>query len=318
MLSAARTLGDYVDKQTVNVTSPDSVALGDAVEHVQRSRLKAAGFVEAPTPSVDARELLPLAVRYVRPFGEKDRGFKDAMILRTIVEHAKGLAPGPILVVSNDDVFHEPEVRDQLTAAGLTCVVVRNLEAAAASLEAGLDEAGKEYLEEEAERAKAFLETRQTDIFERVMKAHVTEEFIKGQGPLSTIATFSFLSTFERVRQVRPMGITQVSRGHVLGSRHKVGNRVPITFYVKVAFDVMEREIPVSPLFGGSPPAIPLDAIDYTVPPMRGLPGLSAFAPAAPVLVDKTYEREIGVEAWLTEDKNGHFARLDIEKVSTW
>ncbi len=240
------------------------------------------------------------------------------MIARTIAEHAKQFRRAEILVISRDDVFHHPDVRRQWETAGVTPVVVKSFEEAAACLEAGLDAAEKEAIEEDIANITAFLKTRQQEIFDRLLKeVEVSESFIKG-GILQDPA---YYGTLERVRQVRALEITRVSHGHVLrGRRGREGQRRPVTFFVKVAFDITVRQFPISSLFSGGP-KIRLDAVDQ--PAVQSLFTLASTGSTAAatneVSVDITVEREIAVEAWLTEDeKTGEPVGLDIEKIATW
>jgi hypothetical protein len=315
MIGAARAVDKYLGPGTVRAEPPTDDALEREVERVQLGRLAAGGFVEIPTPDTDLRELLRHAVRWTKPFAENDKGFRDAMIVRTIAAHSAQFIGAEILIISYDDVFHHPDVLAQFGAVGIAPTVVRDFKAAAACLEAGLDEAGREAMEAEAEEVAAFLRTRREEIFTRVLKeAEVTEQFIRG----GLLQKQAYYGTLERIRAVRPVDIGKVSFGHVLG-RHvqRDGRRRPVTFFVKVMFDIIVREFSLSSLslFGGGGPRIRLDVVDHPVPAQ----GLFDQTPAQTVTDDIQVEREIIVEAWVIEDeKTGLLVDLEIEKISAW
>ena len=313
MIGAARAVEKYFGPGTVRAETPTG-DLEREVERVQLGRLAAGGFVEIPTPDTDLHELLRHAVRWTKPFAENDKGFRDAMIVRTITAHSAQFIGDEILIISYDDVFHHPDVLAQFGAVGVAPTVVRDFKDAAACLEAGLDEAGREAMEAEAEEVAAFLRTRREEIFARVLKeAEVTEQFIRG-GLLQKQAYYGAL---ERIRAVRPVDIGNVSFGHVLGGRvDRDGRRRPVTFFVKVMFDITVRQFSLSSLsLFGSGPKIRLDVVDHPVPAQ----GLFDQTPAQTVTDDIQVEREIIVEAWVIEhEKTGLLVGLEIEKINAW
>ncbi len=288
--------------------------LAEAVRYTQALRLEAAGLAEIPTPAVPLEELINLAIRRVKPFSDKDRGFRDTLIVRTIAEHAKTFAGLSILVVSADDVFGAAEVRRQWESAGVLPLVAKTLEEAVGQLEAQMDNAYKKYLNQEAQGIKAFLVERQREIFERLKDAEVSETFIMGQGLGGLLAPKPVFGTLEKIRQVRPVEITRVSRGHVLGPHATKDGRVPVTFYVKVAFDISVRVPSLGQLFGGGPRIRLADAVDLPVPrsDFFSLPVSEA------AVEDITVEREIPVKAWVVEDAGGKYVGLKIEEASAW
>jgi hypothetical protein len=320
MMSAAHALGEYLGERAARAEVPDAETVDREVNRVQVERLGAAGFIEVPTPTADVNELLHLAARHVKPFAEEDRGFRDAMIARTIAEHAKQFPSDEIVIISRDEVFHHPDVKRQWEAVGVTPVVVRSFEEAAACLEAGLDAAVREHMESEIARIEAFLKSRQEGIFAQLLRGvEVSEGFIRG-GPLQDQAYYGAL---ERVRAVRPVGITNISFGHVLQrSLKREGPRRPVTFFVKVAFDITVRQIPLSleRLAGGGGPKIRLDAVDLPVATGGGFSFADFLAPPREeISADLRVEREIPVEAWVTEDEEtGELVEVDIEKITTW
>ena len=267
---------------------------------------------EIPTPPADVNELLHLAVRVVKPFADEDRGFRDAMIVRTISEHARRFEGAEVLIISRDDVFNHPDVRGQWEAVGVHPAVVKSFQLAADCLEAGLDAAVKQAIDEDIATITDFLRSRQREIFDRLLKdVEVSEAFIRG----AFLQDPAYFGTLERVRQVRPIGITRVSHGHVLRGRHgREGQRGPVTFSVKVAFDITVGQIPFTQLLS-SGPRVRLDAVDQ---PVSSQVFLTSDMPQQ-VSTDMTVEREIVVEAWVTEDeRTGGLVGLDIEKITTW
>jgi len=153
-------------------------------------------------------------------------------------------------------------------------------------------------------------------IFARLRNVEVSEGFIKGSGLSGLAQGMAYYGTLERVRGVRPLEIGNVSLGHVLGGHVKRdGHRRPITFFVKVAFDITVREFPTASLFGDNNLKIRLDVVDLAVPAQ----GLFGQAPAEAVSRDMAVEREIIVEAWIHEDAQTDApVDLEIDKINAW
>lgn len=305
--ASARSIGEILGRELrVDAVTPEELVA--VVERTQAARLDAAGLVEIPTPAVPLERLVDLAIRRVKPFADEDRGFRDMLIAMAIAEHARAFAGRSILVVSADKVFSAQEVLALWRAAGVHPIIATTLESAVEQLEAEMDQAWKTYLNQEAEAIKAFLVTRQQEIFDRLKEAEVSESFIRGN-PLS--GGPPLLGALERIRRVTPVEITRVSRGHVLGPTQREGNRVPVTFYVKVAFDLSVRYYPLSSVLGGSGPRFRLaDAVDLPVGP-------SSFITHPGTVEDTTVDREIAIQAWV-EEAGGQFSELIIEKIAAW
>lgn len=310
IVGSSRLIGQYLGRQ-FRTDELGQKELAEAVQRTQASRLDAAGLVEIPTPAVPWEELVDLAIRRVKPFRDEDRGFRDTLIVRTVAEHAKAFAGHSILVVSADDVFGAAEVRRQWEIAGVLPLVAKTLEDAVGQLEAQMGDAYKQYLDQEAQKIKTFLIERQGEIFERLKDAEVSETFIMGGGILAPRPVFG---TLEKIRQVRPLEITRVSRGHALGSHAKRDGRVPVTFYVKVAFDLSVRMPSLGQLFGGGPRFRLADAVELPV----SRTGFLSLPVSEAAVEEITVEREIPVKAWVGEDAAGKYVDLIIEEVSAW
>lgn len=307
LASSARTLGKYLDRDPLGFEEFNSQELTNRVRDSQGSRFRAAGFTEIQTPAVDVDKLVAMAIRRVKPFKEGDKGFRDTLIAMTIAEHAKQFAGHSILVVSADNVFSDPEVVQQWQRVGVQALVAKTLEEAVEKLESAMDEAWKIYLNAEETHIKEFLVTRQAEIFARLKDVEVSEGFISG----NAFAQPAYIGNLQRIRQVRPVEIARVSRGHVTGPFVKEGNRVPITFHVKIAFEVTVQTFSFADLMSGGPRFRLGEAVDLAVQQqMLSVP--------APTEQEMTVEREITIEAWVVEGKNGVYEDLIIEKVLAW
>ena len=306
MHSAARLLGRYLGRE-FKVEAVEQQELLKGVKQTQLSRFDAAGLVELPTPDFNVKALVEMAVRRLKPFAEGDRGFRDTLIALTIGSHAEQYAGHSILVVSKDEVFGLPEVHRRWWSR-VKPVFARTLEQAVGQLEAAMDEAWKRYLDLEEQEIKTFLTSKQDQIFERLKEVEVSEAFIRDGAPFS-LKMSAYVGSLQAVRQIRPLEITRVSRGHLLGSFKKEDGRVPVTFSVKVAFDVTVNTYSFAHLMSGGPRVRFRDAAITSRP---------SDAPAELLEHDMTIEREISIEAWVTQDAAGKYEDLAIEKIQAW
>jgi hypothetical protein len=312
MISCSKYLGQYRPK-AFSIERVTAKELAADVERTLSERFKAAGFIELPTVSIELPELIHLAIHQVKPFTDGDRGFRDMLIALTIAERAKVMSGHRIFIVAHDDIFSAPEVKGWWEDVGVLPTVVKTLRDAVTQLVAAMSEAGQKILENEARAIKAFLDTRKTEIFERLKTADVSAEFIRTGGPSAAFP--AFYGTLETVRRVEPLEITAASRGHVLGEFVKKDGRVPITFEVKVAFDIT---------IGGTVVRLSDLLSAREAGPRIRLSGERIPDPDSPLFwqqpvptSDITITRTITVEAWVTEKPGGGYSDLTIEKVST-
>jgi hypothetical protein len=312
MASAAKYLGQYRSKP-LGIETISAEELARDVERTLNDRFKAAGFVEIRTVGIGVADLVDLAIRQIKPFKNGDRGFRDTLIALSIAEYAQKFKGHRIFVVANDEIFSTPEVKRLWDAAGVIPTVARTLRDAATQLAETLADAGDKLLDQQAEAIKAFLNTRTDQIFERVKTADVSTEFIRTGG--LTDGDPAFFGSLEKVRQIRPVEITRVSVGHVLGEMESKKGHVPITFQVKIAFDITATGVNslrnmLDALTGGRGPRVRLSGEG----PSEFVTTVSWTPPASE---DLTVEREITLEGWVIEQARA-YSDLTIDKISTW
>ncbi len=308
MASTARTVSKYL-QQAFKVDEIQPKDLSAKVRDNQLGYLTQAGMEIVPTPQIDMDRLINMAVRRERPFEGEDKGFRDALIVFTIADHAKKFNGDYVLVVAEDHVFGTDEVLNQWRGAGVEPLVAKTLDEAVVMIDNLVSEAVKKYHDHESARIREFLFTQQDAIFEHVLKnGEVSESFVRGGGVLG-LGTQDFYGTLQAVKQVRPLEIAKASRGHVTRRAEEEGGRIPVTFDVKVAFDIVVSSFTLE---------------DFTSQKL-GLKGpvdlrdrVPTFLNRQTVEQDVTVERNITVEASVLEDSQGKFSDLRIQKILTY
>lgn len=169
------------------VESPPSVQWGaekgeilQTAETKIRAQLAANGVTILSTPDVPLARLLDMAVRKTRPFEEKgEKGFRDSVILFTVIEYAKSQPHGYHLLVTGDAVFRHNDVKALSKAVGVKLRVADSIDNAIVDLTQFVDQAFKDYLERRAQALRSFLLANMEQIQQHVVKnAEFTSSYL--------------------------------------------------------------------------------------------------------------------------------------------
>ena len=305
--SAARTIGKYLQREPLKFEEIGLETMSKEVGENQRDYLLKAKLTVIPTPEIDVKEFIRMAVRGERPFEEGDKGFRDTVIAFTIADHAKAFEGHYILVVSDDHVFENPNVLGLWRKSGVEPLVAKTLDDATLMVDNVISDAVKSYYNQESSNIREFLVTQQDPVFKYLLKnAEISESFVKGR----FLGPGDFNGTLEAVTEVRPLEVMKAFKGSATQSANSEEGRVPITFTVKVALDITVSDFDADAFAG---PRFPLgEAVN-----LRG----RTFGPllfARRVERDTTIEREIVVEASVLQSQQGEYSDLRIEKILTY
>lgn len=121
----AKQIGSLLGRKPLQIESIPDDDLRKVVRATQSARLETVGFKIIPTPQIQIEKLIDLFLEKTPPFGEGDKGFKDAVILETIFQHAcQENSFDQIVVVSSDKVFGRQEVLSHFASRGVTAHVI--------------------------------------------------------------------------------------------------------------------------------------------------------------------------------------------------
>lgn len=246
-------IGNYLGRLPLSVEALDNAGMSTAVGLVLTRYLSEAKITVIPTPALVLENLVDMAINYEKPFDVKDKGFKDALIVLTIEKHCGQYSGHHIIVASEDRAFRDNQVIGRWRSAGVEPIVVTTLSEALQRVDGLVDRAVQQHLAEEAAQIEAFLESQKDFIFDYILRnVRVSEHFIQGG-----FDSDRMIEPIERVLATRPLGIASASRGHVTTDIPVEEGRVPITFDVNVAFDVVLSSFSLLTLLG---PTYPLKA----------------------------------------------------------
>jgi hypothetical protein len=89
------------------------------------ARLEQSRIQIVPTPQIELASIVNRFLQKRPPFNAGDRGFKDAIIIETIIQHAcRDNHLDHVVVVSSDSVFEHPTIVAQFSDAGTVAHIV--------------------------------------------------------------------------------------------------------------------------------------------------------------------------------------------------
>jgi hypothetical protein len=302
-----RNLGRLLNRGPEKYEEPKE--LESTLEREMTQYLDSIGMKLVPTPTnIQVDVLIEMAVKKVAPFekkGEKgfaEKGFRDTIILFTIMQHMKANAFKNAILLSADKIFTEDAVTTRFKNNGLNVLVSKNLAEANGQVEKLIDVQIKFITEEEEQAIKSFLVEHSNQIFDYVLKnAKVSELFLSGLGD------FFSSDHIESVLSVRPKGISKVSLGHTVRDEPYPKDIQPITISVSTEFDLLVREYGLPWFFNR--PEFPISEPESFQK--------TRFQSPTPSLKQKAVTREITVEATI-QKTDGNYSNLQMQRVLTY
>lgn len=174
-----------------------------------------AGIQIVQIPGIDIRRLLQMSINRIPPFetspdDKTEKGFRDSLIMFSILESIKGRPEDFALVVTNDVLMtkglqiHADEFRT-------TVEIVSNLDDANKHIEARMNEWYRTYLREESEAAKTELAKYMKEISDQVRTIKELTDADFGIVTFATIGGGSRLLDFgESIERVNSLKMDQI------------------------------------------------------------------------------------------------------------
>jgi hypothetical protein len=189
-----------------------------------------AGINILDLPVIDVRRLFRMSMDRVPPFEQSkddksEKGFRDALIMFSILENIKGRPEDFSLVVTNDGLLtkglniHADEFKTKLT-------VVPNLDEAIAHIDARVDAWYRDFLRKESEAAKAELTRHMKEISDQVTAIRELSDADFGVGTLGAmLAAPRVLDFGESIERVSSLRVDQIESA-VWGDKDKPESRI--------------------------------------------------------------------------------------------
>lgn len=304
----AKFLESLLDRPVLDHKKPDVEKIVAEFREKHVKRVEAAGIQIAATPKLDIDSLLTQAVEKVPPFESGDKGFRDAVIVETVAQHATGNYDNPrILLISYDKAVQKSKRR--FTDRGIVAVIC-SAEKALDVLNESMTEAYKEFRAFIENGALEFLLDHQDFVFEFITTSEIglsgLERMMREVRPIG-------LPRIRRLDAVRPIKIASASPGFPSLGVELPTDRFSFPFEVEVEFDLTIeyplgrtvadlRSIPLSR-------PVSIEELPHPSPITRG-----------PELETMTLKGDIRVEATVGIDgsKDQTYKDLQMTKIYPW
>ncbi len=193
-----------------------------------------------PLPrTTNVAEFVRMAIERHPPFErEKEKGFQDAVILMSIVEHLQE-SPEPSILVSNDKIFGSPEIQDLLKARSMQLEVVRSIEEAGELLKKRLVHAVRKMTSASEEKVSNALLTMRGEI-----NNFIAEKLEANQIWLSTDPYVP--GTIKMISAAELADIERIAMASAPWEQ-KPGQRVEFSAEARVDLDLLVEVFPSTP-----------------------------------------------------------------------
>jgi PIN domain len=136
-----------------------------------------------PMPSIKAEELIDRAVKRVPPFEREDKGFRDAMIIESIIEHGTKERISHFVFVSFDKIFEDNAVSTYARSKGVELHIEKRIADVNENVFKLLDDVRQEAIKERERRGISFLTIKKAEINEFLKNNFETDEYDIGNLP---------------------------------------------------------------------------------------------------------------------------------------
>lgn len=305
MKTASKDISRLLSCDPIQYKEPDSVF--DKLINIINNYIESAGIEVIPTPDIPLKMVIEMAVNRKPPFEEKgEKGFRDTIILFTILDHIRTNSISNAIIVSADAIFCHKDVIEYFTNEGKTVTIAKAISDAKELLQNQIDRVTNYYIEEKKNNIRSFLNAKFADIVEYILtNAEVSEYFLKGDLDGKTNDMLG-ISKIKRIIEVRPKEIVNIFPGFMISKVRKEGAE-PVTFSVSCEFELLVEGYGLELLFNR--PKVKLtEDIDFDQIP---------FNYPRPREFNRTITREITIEALISIEQ-AHYTDLSLIKVRTY
>jgi hypothetical protein len=170
ILSHIDDLNTLTSNTDITLTAPSKVAV-DRLRETLLAKWATAKqqFQSAPYTQRPLTDFFGMAIRQEQPFGEEGKGFQDAVILSSVLQHLQQSPVAGAVFISRDKDFGKTRIAELAKAAGteLECF---NLEQLGSQLEKRLKANVEEHWRQDKQRLRAILVPRMSEIVQFIQK----------------------------------------------------------------------------------------------------------------------------------------------------
>ncbi len=283
-------------------------------EEIIQKKVADLGIEVIDRPTITLDKLEDMALKKVPPFETEGRkGFRDTIILLSILEHAKK-TPGSLnIFITNDGIFYSSEVELMIKSYNVQLKITESISQAISEIDKTLDEAVQAIIEEKEKTLKYFLESQKDIIIDFVKKNAGFNSFFLASGTLLGIPRESISGIIKKINAIDFVSIYS-ARSPLLPSGVSE-KQVKISFMVqsKISVTVENSIFPI-----GETLYLEQQPKDLAI--VRSKISSEEYGYFLPPIENKDIIRNISIEASaVLRDKNGieEYSDLILEKVVT-
>lgn len=193
--------------------------------------------VQTPTPKISLDLLLDMSIKKIRPFEEKgEKGFRDTIILFTVLEKAKELGKGLHLLIVNDAVFQHNDIYVRARSENVDLLVLSPISDTITEINKYLKTARRKYYEKEEDILKEFLNQHKQEIM----------TYIREQGtfsPYFLAGNESLGSNIKKIKEIDFIKFVKITPGFL--PQRTTRGKVKISFTIGLKFLLVEKIVPL-------------------------------------------------------------------------
>ena len=297
-------LNKLLNYEYKDVDEPEDIE--GIIHKILLEKLSAIGIEIINTPpDININILIDMAVKKIPPFEENDKGFRDTIILFTLIYHMHKNNYLYAMFISGDKIYTNDNVLNILRKNKLNIAILKNINESKEYIKLFIQMIINKSIEEEMKKIKLYLEAQ----FEIISK------FILKNAQVSLLFLRGFLSEekllndeIKKINAIRPKSILKVYSGFLLsnGDKDEDAEIKKISFSVDVEFDVMIQTFEFKPF----------DYPKFSLAEPEKFPKIARYLPDM-IEQQKIINRSISVEAMLKKMGND-FTDLELIKVITF
>lgn len=286
---------DITAKEDVTISINKEKILSD-LEQYLLDRLKKEEIKIIKTPKIEMDLLIDRAVRKNKPFKDEDVGFKDTIILITLLDYANKFPEDGHLFITDDAVFHEDEIKKLALEKKMDLIILKSVQDANEYLRTYLREALKGIMERRSRNLNNFLMEQKTKIIDYIKQnARFDEGIFRAEFARNP-------SSFEQIQSIKNIELIEIlnSNASFLKPNQKE-DWVEISFLAKLNFSVNIKYFPSVPFSSKLAVGIDRDQVQVN----RWLPLLTQ-----PEFRDDVFTKNITIYAEALVDDAGKFSDI--------
>lgn len=222
-----------IDKQDLNLKINENSISSNLKTHLE-DQLKKTGLLIIETPNMKLSDLVSRAVKKIRPFCSEDKGFRDTMILFTILNHAKKYPKNDHFLISKDGDFSNDDVKKAAKEYGVNLIIHRSIQETIHYLGKFLEDKVKAILEQRSKKLEDFLKEKKEDIISFIRERGAFSELFFTEDLKKAAFTTKYLKL---IKSIELLDIYN-SRAGFLPKGQDQG-LINISFEVKIKFLVL-------------------------------------------------------------------------------